>query len=313
MKIERTKNAIRNAKWGVLEKIIHIFLPFLVRTILIHVLSAEYAGISSLFASILQVLSLAELGFSNAIVYSMYKPIAEDDKTKICALLNIYRKAYRVIGAVILILGLAVLPFIPKLIHGEVPVDTNLYYLYLINLLNTVLSYFLFAYQTSLLAANQRDDVLSKNTLILNVFCKLTQCVVLLVFKNYYAYVIILPFTTVLLNLLNHYAVKKMFPDYMPVGDISEDEKKELKKNIAGLMIWKVGGATRNTLDSIVISMYLGLISVAMYNNYMYIVSGVTTFLRVILTSISAGVGNKITTESPEKNYQDFQKFHFYY
>lgn len=163
MKIERTKNAIRNTKWGVLEKVVHIFLPFLVRTILIHVLSAQHAGISSLFSSILQILSLTELGFSNAIVYSMYKPIAEDDKAKVCALLNIYRKAYRVIGIVILALGLAVLPFLSRLVHGDVPADTNLYYLYLIYLVNTVFSYFFFAYQTSLLAANQRTDVLSKN------------------------------------------------------------------------------------------------------------------------------------------------------
>ena len=107
MKIERTKNAIRNTKWGFLQRIINIFLPFVVRTILIYILGAEYAGLSSFFTSILSILSLAELGFSNAIVYNMYKPIADDDKEKICALLNVYRKAYLVIGTIIFCAGVA--------------------------------------------------------------------------------------------------------------------------------------------------------------------------------------------------------------
>lgn len=313
MKIERTKNTLRNAKWGVVQWLVHILFPFAVRTILVHTLSAEYAGISSLFTSILSILSLTELGFSNAIVYSMYKPVAEDDKEKIQALLYIYRKAYRVIGAIILALGLSMLPFLRHLIHGSVPADTNLYILYCIYLFNTVISYFLFAYKSSLLSAYQRVDVISKNTLIANVFLYITQCVVLLTFRNYYVYAIIIPLSTVIQNLLTNHAVTKLFPGYLPRGSISPEEKAELKKNVTGLMIWKIGGATRNTFDSIVISSFIGLVSVAMYNNYFYIINGVNSFLAVLTTSMMAGVGNKIVTAMPEKNYEDFKKFHFLY
>ena len=104
-----------------------------------------------------------------------------------------------------------------------------------------------------------------------------------------------------------------MYPDLYAEGEIDEDEKKQLKKNVTGLMIWKIGGTTRNTLDSIVISSFLGLISVAMYNNYFFVINGVNAFLLVISSSMLSGVGNKIATESPEKNYEDFAKFHFYY
>ncbi len=313
MKIERTKNAIRNTKWGFAQRLINILCPFLVRTVLIYSLSAEYAGLSSLFTSILSILSLTELGFSNAIVYSMYKPVAEDNKEKICALLNIYRKAYFIIGSIILGVGLILIPLLPHLISGSVPTDANLYVLYLIYLVNNVISYFLFGYKTSLLSAYQREDVVSKNTLLYNIVLYGMQCATLLIFRNYYVYAIIIPLSTVLLNILNNRAVTQMFPDYYPTGTINSEEKKELKKNLIALMIWKVGGATRNTFDSIIVSMYLGLVTVAMYNNYFYIISGVTAFLGVILTSITAGVGNKIATESPERNYEDFKRFHFYY
>ena len=69
--------------WGVIQKLVFILGPFAVRTVLIHVLAAEYSGLSSLFTSILSILSLSVLVFSNAIVYSMYKPVANDDKKKL--------------------------------------------------------------------------------------------------------------------------------------------------------------------------------------------------------------------------------------
>ncbi len=313
MKIERTKNSIRNTKWGLLQKIVNILFPFFLRTALIYVLGTECAGISSLFTSILSILSLTELGFSNAIVYNMYKPVAEDDRDKICALLNVYRRAYLIVGGVILVLGLVLVPILPYLISGDVPTDINLYILYLIYLINNVISYFLFGYKTALLSAYQREDVISRNTLFYNIVLYLFQFIVIFTFRNYYAYAIVIPFSTVFLNLLNSRAVDMMFPKYKPVGEIDNDTKAELKKNIIGIMIWKIGGATRNTFDSIVISMYLGLVAVAMYNNYLYIINGINMLLGVISTSITAGVGNKIATDSPEHNYEDFKKFQFCY
>ena len=110
---------------------------------MIKVLGAEYLGLNSLFTSILQVLSISELGIGSAIVFSMYKPIAEDDKDTLCALLNIYRKIYYCIGTIILILGLLALPYLPHLISGSHPENINIYILYLIFLFNTVVSYYL--------------------------------------------------------------------------------------------------------------------------------------------------------------------------
>ena len=78
-RIERTRNASRNIIFGVVLKLYQIFVPFLIRTAMIHLMGMQYLGLSSLFTSILQVLNLAELGVDSAMVYSMYKPIAEDD------------------------------------------------------------------------------------------------------------------------------------------------------------------------------------------------------------------------------------------
>ena len=313
MEIERTKNTARNIRWGIIQKLIQSLGPFVVRTVLIYVMGAEYAGLNSLFTSVLSVLSLTELGFSQAIVYSMYKPVAEGDKEKVCALLNIYKKAYHVIGYVILGIGCAIIPLIPFLISGDVPADINLYILYIIYLLNTVISYFLFAYKTSLLSAYQREDVLSRNQLVINVAYYIGECIVIVVSQNYYLYSLLLPLMTIAVNFANNYSVNKLFPNYTPQGTILITEKEELKKNLIGLSIWKVGGATRNTFDSIVTSMYLGLTVVTIYNNYFYIMNAVITILGVASTAITAGIGNKILTHSVEENYQDFNAIQLLY
>ena len=91
MKIERTKNATKNIVFGILLKLYQIIIPFLMRTVMIYFLGVGYLGLNSLFTSVLQVLSLAELGIGSAIVFSIYKPIAEDDSTTICALMRLYK------------------------------------------------------------------------------------------------------------------------------------------------------------------------------------------------------------------------------
>lgn len=311
--LNRTKNVIRNIRWGFIHRTISILLPFIVRTVLIYSLSASYAGLNGLFSSVLSILSLAELGISKAITFSMYIPVSKGDDDKVCALLNVYRKAYRVIGGVILLLGLMLMPFLGFLIHGDVPADINIYLLFGIYLLNTVISYFLFGYKSCILSVNQREDIISKASVTTNIILHAIQCALLITIRNYYVYIILVPLFTAFHNLLTNYWTKKIYPQYTPRGSINEEEYKDLKKRIAGLLIWKVGGATRNTFDSIVISAYLGLVTVAIYNNYWLIISAVNGVLSIISSSMVASVGNKMATDTPEDNYKDFHKFHFIY
>ena len=165
MKLERTKNAARNVVFDGTMEIVNVLFPFVIRSVMLHVLGTEYLGLNGLFKSILNFLNLAELGVGSAMVFSMYKPIAEDDTQTICALLRLYRLIYRIIGLTVAAVGLLLMPVLKDLIKGDLPAGMNLYALYLMNLGNTVLTYWLFAYKSSLLQAHQRRDVISKVSL----------------------------------------------------------------------------------------------------------------------------------------------------
>ena len=183
--LDKTRNAKKGIITGVVNKVITLLIPFIVRTIFIKVIGIEYAGLNGLFTSLLQVLNLAELGFASAVVYSMYKPIADRDDETICALLNFYRRVYKVVGYVVLGAGLLVLPFIKYFINGNPPEDINLYVVYLVLLFNTSISYLLYGYKTSLLNAYQRTDVINN---ISSIFFFLMVCEIIKQRPTYFCY-----------------------------------------------------------------------------------------------------------------------------
>ena len=264
----RVKNAKRNIFSSVINKILSILMPFVIRTIIINELGIEYLGLDNLFVSILQILNLSEMGISSAIVYCLYKPISEGDNEKIYALYNFIRKAYHYIGLGILSVGLIIVPFLRYFIAGSIPEDVNLYVLYFIYLFNTVISYFLFAYKNALLNAYQRIDISTNILTISRMFMYILQIVLLIIFHNYYIYAIMLPLCTIVNNYITKYYTDKLFPDIVAKGNLENDTKDKLKKQIGGVFVTKICTVSRNSLDSIVISAYLGLSVTAIYGNY---------------------------------------------
>lgn len=313
MKLERSRNAIRNVSFGIVSKCMAILFPFLSRTVFIHTLGETYLGLNSLFASVLTVLNLAELGFGSAIVFSMYQPIAEDDHETIEALLCYYRRIYRYIGLVILAVGLLLVPFLPYLVSGPYPKDINLTVVYLVFLGNTVMSYFLFEYRNALISAFQREDLLSKvDFFISGIICGI-QVVILLTVKNYYIYLLVLPLSTLINNIRTLLLTKWKFPQYAPQNELSAEQKAVIREKVGGLLIDKVSRASRNSLDSIFIAIFMGLVATAKYNNYCYVMHSVVAALKVLTDAVTAGVGNSVALESMEKNYYDMKRMNFLY
>jgi O-antigen/teichoic acid export membrane protein len=294
-------------------RIVKLLIPFLLRTLIIFEIGIEYLGLDGLFVSVLQVLNIAELGFSSAIVFSMYKPLADKDTKTICALLLFYKKSYHFIGYIVLVLGLIIIPFLPKLVAGSIPTDINIYILYAIYLGNAVLGYFFYAYNNSLLIADQRNDVLSNLDSMLQILKCIIQIFLVFFLHDYYAYIIVLPIFTVINNLLVKYITSKNYPMYICAGELAKDLSLDIKKRVAGLMIYRFCSVSRNGFDNMFLSAYLGLSTVAIYNNYYLVLTGLTSVMGVVSQSISASVGNSIATESVEKNYADFELLNFIY
>ncbi len=308
MKIQRTKNATRNVFFSGLYQGMNMLVPFAMRSIILNFLGVEYLGLGGLFRSIFSILNLAELGVGNAMVYSMYKPVAEDDTETICALLKLYRTYYRIIGLVVLTMGLIVTPFLPQLIMGEVTADINLYVLYFMNLGATAFSYWLFAYKASLLVAHQRNDIISKVLLLVHSTEYVFKVVVLIVFRNYYFYLGLQLLGVIVNSIVIGIRTSKLFPNYYPKGDLPKEKKHSISTRVRDLFTSNVSYVVSISADTLVISSFLGLTVLAVYQNYNYIVSALKAMVEVIVGGCLAGIGNSLVTESSEKNYRDLKK-----
>ena len=309
MRINKVKNMSKNVASGIIYRLISILFPFFIRTIILHVLSSEYLGLSSLFTAILQALNLMEVGIGTALVFNMYAHVASDDKEKLSNYMMFYKKCYTVIGTMILVIGIMILPFIKYFINGSYPADINIYILYLLYLLNTIFSYVPLAYKNSIALAYQRTDI-ETNALSISHFLMFgTQIVVLLLFKNYYIYTIAMPIFMIVKNLLISRKIDKTYPEIKAKGQITKEEQKKIIGNIKSLFGHQVAFTVINSADNIVISMMLGLNDLAIYNNYYYIIAALINVVTIIFTSIQAGIGNSIIVDEKEVVYTNYTRF----
>lgn len=307
----RINNALRNMSFGVLYRLLQTVVPFFMRTVLIYCLGIEYVGLNSLFTSVLQILNFAELGISSAMNFAMYKPIAENDRKKINGLLRLYKTYYFYIGLVILVVGVILVPFLPYLVNKDLPSDVNLYVLYAVYLAPNVLSYWMYSYRCSLLEAHQRNDIISKIGLVLDCIRFFLQFVVLLVFKNYYAYIGLQLGFQIIYQFVVYYYVKKIYPNYEPEGELSEEDKDVIKQRVKDIVTAKLGSVIMNSSDTVVISAFLGLSILAIYQNYFYLISAVISFIGMGMSGAMASIGNSIVMESEEKIFHDFKNMTF--
>ena len=308
MKLERTKNAARNIVFDGTLEMVNMLFPFVIRSVMLHCLGTEYLGLNGLFKSLLTFLNLAELGVGSAMVFSMYKPIAEDDTPVICALLRLYRTLYRIIGLAVAAVGLLLIPVLPNLIKGDLPADMNLYILYLMNLGNTVVTYWLFAYRSSLLQAHQRRDVISKVSLAVRMTEYILKILILVFTRNYYLYLSVQLLCQIAVNLLTAVCASKMYPRYAPEGKLPKEKTLDIFRRVRDLFTSKLSATVFDSADTLVISSFMGLTILAVYQNYYFMITALRMMLVVILNACMAGVGNKMVMESKEANFRDLER-----
>ena len=116
----RKKNSIINMIVGLVGQLLNMLLSFGGRMVFVHYLSQEYLGVNGLFGDVLGMLNLAELGIGSAMIFSMYRPAAQNDGKQLARLMNLYRTLYRIVALAVLGIGLALMPFLPLLMKGGV-------------------------------------------------------------------------------------------------------------------------------------------------------------------------------------------------
>lgn len=300
--VSRTKYAIKNATISVITQIVSILFAFIGRTIFIYVLNSDYLGVNSLYTNIISVLSFAELGIGNAIVFSLYKPIADKDEKKIQVLMKLFETSYRVIGIVIFLLGLCVIPFLGFIIKEEPDVKENLTWIYILFLANTAISYF-FSYKKSLITANQKDYIIQLNIRLFQFIQIFAQSIFLICTHEYLVYLYIQIACTFFNNVVLSRKADKLYPFIKKKSDsvLDKEEKREIFRNIRALFVYKVGYIMLMSTDNIIISALINVATVGRVTNYTMLLTNITNVISQAVNSLTASVGNLSVMGSKEQ------------
>lgn len=305
----RTRNSTRNAVVSISFYVVYTIMSFVLRKIFIVTLGNDYLSISGLFTNILTVLSFAELGIGEAIIFNLYKPIAFGDTEKIKSLMALYKKAYMIIGTVIFGVGVALIPFLGYLISDEAPdIRESITLLYVLYLFNTSVSYF-FSFKQAIITANQKNYIVSAFTNTFRIAQMVFQGIFLFLTHNFLAYLLIQISFTVINNVTIAYKADKVFP-YLKdknVKPVEKGERKSIFKNVKALMLYKVGSTLLNGTDNIIITKVIALSSVGLVSNFNMIVVAVSAVIDQIPKAVVASVGNLNATGDREKKYRIFK------
>lgn len=289
----RTENSTKNMITGLINQLLILIFRFVTRTVFIYCLGEEFLGINGLFSNILSLLSLADLGIGTALVYSLYKPIADKDKKRQTIIIQYLKKVYFCIGLVIIAVALLLMPFLKFIIKEDVNF-INLNIVFLMYVFQTASTYLFFASNTEFLGANQKNYVSNKISNIITIISNIAQICVLVIFKNFYIYLATIILFGIIQSALISVKARKMYPFIRNKSNdtLSKEEKKNIFKDCGSLLIYRINYVVLTATDNIVISKYLGLTIVGLYSNYLLIVNSIVNVLDTFLISITASIGN---------------------
>lgn len=302
----RTKKSAINMATSLISQFVVILMGFISRRVMINSIGVEYLGINGLMNNVLTILSLAESGIGTAMVYALYKPLAENDIPKIKALMNFYKNTYRVLASVTAIIGLSILPFLDIFMKDNTVKNSGL--IYLMFLFSSVSSYF-FSYKISMNNADQNKYIATIFDTVTQVLVLIIKVIILYITQNYILFLSIDIGSTLIKNLILSRIMDKKYP-YLKENNkfkLDNETKNTLYTNVKALFFGKIGYIISNSSDNLVISSMISIKTVGLYSNYTTLVSSVTGFVSVFMSSISASIGNLIAIESKEKVYEVYK------
>lgn len=308
----RVTNTVYNFTTGIGGQFLTILINFAVRTVFIQTLGKSYLGINGIFSNILSMLSLTELGMGTAILYKLYEPVAKQDILRIRILMKFYKSAYQVIGLVVALLGVAMIPFLPILIKDYdnlAVLHINAVLLFMMFVFRSVSSYLFFSYKKAIIQVHQREYIINLVSYLFTVGAGVARIVFLLIYPNFYVYLLISIFQSIGQNLICAVIANRMYPyikDKIPEA-LPRGEVIDIIKDCTALFIYRANSFVLKATDNIVLSAFAGLEMVALYSNYYMFYTTLNNLLSSVYDSLTHSLGNLHTEHKLDHEYEVFK------
>ncbi len=304
------RKSILNVSISVFFKMITMVSAIVVRRYLIQICGNDINGLNSLYLSIIDFLAVAELGVGSAITFCMYKPIVEGDINKVSALYQLFRRMYLIIGGVIFLAGLIITPFITFFAKDYAQIDVNFYLTFILMLISVDITY-LFGAKTALINAYKNNYITTTISSVGIIFQYVLQITALFVTGSFVWFLVARIISAIAQWLATEFISRKKYSLIMTQKqNLDSDTKKELGKNIKAMFMHKIGHRLVNTADSVIISMFVGVVALGEYANYLSLLTSITGVLKLVFTSLTSVLGHLYVEESKDNTRKYCEAFH---
>lgn len=306
----RIANASRNTAWAIISQGIIVLLNLFSRKVFLDHLGAELLGVSSLFSDVLLLFSFADLGIGTAIMFSMYRPLAENDEKKIRSLLLFYRTIYNYVILALIVLSLAFIPFIFT-IKTTIPIRDLLIYYGLFQFNNIIL--YLWAFRESYVVASQKERVLTRINLVFQVGITILLMVAVILYSNYLVYLVLSAAFVLLKRVWVNQYLKRKYPITVLDGaeSLEKREKVDILKKSYALLVTKIGNLLINQTDSLVVSVMVNVTQWGFASNYLVIKKSVFNVTDKIYSGMLPSMGNLLASDDKTRFKSVFYLYDF--
>ena len=308
----RAKNIGKNSFFSVFSQALIILAGFFSQRVINLKLGAELVGLNGVISNVIAVFSVTELGMSTAIVFHLYRALAEGKEEKIAALMNLYRRAYQIVAGVITLLGLGFLPFLQYFLrenHFSLAYVRMIYALWLIK---TVLGYLL-SYKRSIVIADQREYVASLATLMISLFHYCSVIVIASLWGKFeWALVFSIGFEALVnLGLIAYVNAKYPFLRHYRRRRLDPGIKESVFHDVKNLFVTRIAQKLLGCTDNLILSSFISLGIVGLYSNYCLITQSLINVMQALSGALQPTVGNLLVEGDRERDRDLLQVFTF--
>lgn len=306
----RTEKSIRNFKFSLIAQIVTIVLAFVTRTCLVRILGIEAVSLNGLFTQVISAISLTEMGVGTAIVYNLYKPLAEGDQEKVCQLMTLFRTAYLVIAAATMIIGLILIPWLPHMIT-DVSLDISyIRIIYLMFIFQSAVSY-LFSYKITLMQADQNGYIYTRIFTTFKLIGTVLILIVLIISREYLVFLGANILLTIITDAYASHVAQKKYPYINNRAKLPKEERHQIFSNIRNLFIMQFAGRVVDSTDNILISSLISTILVGLYSNYMVVIGVFKQLADRLMTAVAPSMGNLFVTDDTDNKERNLFRLTF--
>lgn len=307
----RTVKSLKNAQVALLFYFVNLVLQFFSRKIFLDYLGNELLGLNTTAMTLLQFLNLAELGVGAAVAYSLYEPLASDNRKKVNEIVSIQGFLYNRIGLIVLGASILLMCFFP---YFFAKAQVSLWYAYAtfgVLLVSALAGYF-FNYRQIVLTSDQKEYKLNYAIQTVKVLKIVLQIIAIRFLLGGYIWWLILELIAVFITVVGvNYVIRCEYPwlkTNILLGRKLIKEYPEITRKTKQLFFHKIAGYAVTQTSPLIIYGYASLTLVAMYGNYMLIITGISALLGAVFNSMNAGIGNLVAEGNVSKNIQIFDE-----